>query len=210
MSTVDFLTSQGLADFATFVARARTAAPNGAIHLRCVGEALVLSTGVLPGEGLSGRGLVLAMRVVRATCDGPVDAVVSFASVTDRLARSGPAASSFSVPPATVQAPWAGQSPPRDGWEPFGQLDAAELGSVAAQGIASVASALPESSGQAAVDAVRAQVWRTPTTTSPAIPSGMAFVAHVMGLLPQQGGCLVARSGTWLRLSTDRGHVLAR
>ena len=88
----------------------------------------------------------------------PVDMTVSIASVNDRLARRrGHAA--LSVPPTTVRAPWSGLTPPRDGWEPVGQLDGEVIESIAVEGISQVAEGTPANAGGHAVDALRQRTW---------------------------------------------------
>ena len=44
----------------------------------------------------------------------------------------------------------------------------------------------------------------------PDIPAGAAFAAYSLGFLAPGDRVLVYRQGNWLRLSTDRGHVLVR
>lgn len=210
MSVLDLLTEQGLADFATFVRRGRSLRPDGAVRIQTVGDLAVLTVGVLPGEGLLGAGAVTAMRAVAARSTEPLDAVVSFSSVTDRLARAGSGATTFPLPPATVNAGWAGVTPPRSGWEPVGEVPVQELRNVAEQGISRVARQVGDTSGQAAVDAARREVWDEMSGTVSSLRTGLAFAAHVMGFLPPAGNAVLATHGPWVRLSTPRGHVLSR
>ena len=69
---------------------------------------------------------------------------MTFASVTDRLARHRGTETTLSVPPTTVSPPWAGLTPPREGWERVGALDAADVSDAADEGIAEVAEGTPE------------------------------------------------------------------
>jgi hypothetical protein len=210
VTTIDFPDARAHADFATFVGRARRVAPDGAVRLQTVGGFLVMTVAVLEGEGLLGPGPVLGMRVVPATADAPVDATVTFASVFDRLARTGEEATRLPLPPTTVERGWAGMSPPRDGWQVLGALGAADLDRVAAAGVAEVAQGSPAEAGGHAVEQLRRRVWGRLSDTAPAIPSGLAFAAHALGFTAAGAEAKVAVSGRWTRISTPLGHVLTR
>ncbi len=209
---IDFGDARGLTDLATFVGRARVAAPDGAIRLQVAGPTLlVLTVAVLEGVGLMGEGTVLGLRAVPIrAASAPIDATVTFASVNDRLARLGGGQTQLSVPPTTVSPPWAGLTPPREGWERVGALDALEVKSIAEQGIAAVAQGTPEGAGAAAVSALRRRVWGAMSDTVPPIAGGLAFGAHALGFAREGEPVAVATCGRWTRLSTSRGHVLVR
>jgi hypothetical protein len=166
---------------------------------------------VLEGSGLLGDGTVLGLRAVRVRDATPgIDATVAFASITDRVARHRGTGTTLSVPPTTVSPPWAGLTPPREGWERVGALDAADVRSAAERGIAEVAEGTPDGAGGAAVTALRRRVWGAMTRTVPPIAAGLAFGAHVLGFLRDGESTVVATCGRWTRLSTSRGHVLVR
>ena len=206
---VDFGDPRGLSDLGTFLARPARANPGGAVRLQVLGGLLVTTVAVIEGSGLLGEGTVLGMRVVRVAGADELDTTVSFAAVNDRLAYDG-AGAVLSVPPTTVRVPWSGLTPPRDGWEPVGQLDGAIVDSIAREGISQVAEGTPEGAGGHAVDALRRRVWARMSETVPPIPAGLAFGAHVLGFtVPGQPAAVAAR-GRWTRLSTSRGHVLVR
>lgn len=209
---VDFGDPRGLADLATFVGRARVASPDGAVRLQVPAERLlVMTVAVLEGSGLMGEGTVLALRAVPvAAAPVGLDATVSFASVGDRLAREGSVGSVLAVPPTRVAPAWAGLTPPRDGWDPVGALDGADVESIAAQGISEVASGTPEHAGGHAVTALRRRVWGSMSDTVPPIVRGLAFGAHALGFARAGEQASVAACGRWTRLSTPRGHVLSR
>lgn len=211
-ATIDFGDPRGLTDLATFVGRARVASPEGAVRLHVVAPTLLAVTvAVLEGVGLMGEGTVLGLRAVPIRgASGPVDATVTFASVNDRLARLGGGDSELSVPPTTVAPPWAGLTPPREGWERVGALDALEVKAIAEQGIADVAQGTPEGAGGAAVSALRRRVWGAMSDTVPPIAAGLAFGAHALGFAREGEPMAVATCGRWTRLSTSRGHVLVR
>jgi hypothetical protein len=206
---VDFGDPRSLADLGTFLSRAGRANPGGAVRLQVLGGLLVATVAVLEGSGLLGEGTVLGMRVVRVASGDTVDATVSFASVNDRLARET-AGAVLSVPPTTVRAPWSGLTPPRDGWEPVGQLDGGMVDSIAREGISQVAEGTPEGAGGHAVETLRRRVWATMSDTVPPIPAGLAFGAHVLGFTVAGELASIAAHGRWTRLSTSRGHVLVR
>lgn len=209
---IDFGDARGLTDLSTFIGRARVAVPDGAIRLQVPGRGLlVVTVAVLEGSGLLGDGTVLGLRAVRIRDATPgIDATVTFASITDRLARHRGTETTLSVPPTTVSPPWAGLTPPREGWERVGALDAADVRSAAEQGIAEVAEGTPAGAGGAAVTALRRRVWGAMTRTVPPIASGLAFGAHVLGFLEDGEPTVVATCGRWTRLTTSRGHVLVR
>jgi hypothetical protein len=201
--------ARGLADLGTYLSRARRANPDGAVRLQVVGSLLVATVAVLEGSGLLGEGTVLGVRVVRVAESPPVDVTVSFSSLADRLAR-GSDQPVLSVPPMTVRAAWAALTPPRDGWEPVGQLDGDVVESIARQGIEEVAAGTPEGAGGHAVEALRRRVWGRMSDTVPPIAGGLAFGAHVLGFLAPDDAATVSAHGRWTRLTTSRGHVLVR
>ena len=206
---IDFGDPRGLADLGTYLGRARRANPDGAVRLQVMGRLLLTTVAVIEGSGLLGEGTVLGMRVVGIAPSDDVDTTVSFASVTDRLAREEQT-SVLSVPPTTVRAPWSGLTPPRDGWEPVGQLDGEAVDTIARQGISQVAEGSPDGAGGHAVDTLRRRVWGTMSDTVPPIAAGLAFGAHVLGFTAPGEPASIAAQGRWTRLSTARGHVLVR
>lgn len=208
-SHIDFGDPRGLADLGTYLARAGRANPDGAVRLQVLGDLLLTTVAVIEGTGLMGDGTVLGMRVVRIAPSDVVDVTVSFASVSDRLARDA-GGSRLSVPPTTVRAPWSGLTPPRDGWEPVGQLDGEVVDSIARQGISQVAEGTPENAGGHAVDALRRRTWGAMSDTVPPIAAGLSFGAHVLGFTAPGEPAAIAAHGRWTRLSTSRGHVLVR
>jgi hypothetical protein len=206
---IDFGDPRGLADLGTYLGRASRANPEGAVRLQVLGHLLLTTVAVIEGTGLMGEGTVLGMRVVTVAPSDDIDATVSFASVNDRLAREGNGAV-LSVPPTTVRAPWSGLTPPRDGWEPVGQLDGDVIDSIARQGISQVAEGTPENAGGHAVDSLRRRTWGAMSDTVPPIAAGLAFGAHVLGFTSAGESASIAAHGRWTRLSTSRGHVLVR
>ena len=192
-------------DLRTYVNRARSLDADGAIRLRSNGMSLAAYVGVLPGHGLMTAGAIIGLRVIALGEPVHLDVTVSLASVSERLARRG--ISAFSIPPSTVHVGWAAMAPPRSGWEPVGDLNIADLKTVATHGIAEIAQGAPEGSGAHMVAALRQRVWARDSLTTPPIPSGAAFAAYALGFLTQESARVFAH-GRWTRLSTETGHVL--
>ena len=137
-----------------------------------------------------------------------IDVTVSGRALLDRIARMGLVGLRLELPEMTVAAAWAGILPPTSGWQPEGVIDAPSLITVAQQGIARVSEALPADPGDPLVRQVRRSVWGA--EVAPGVPAAAAFAAEVLGFLPGEPTATVARTLTWTRLSTSRGHVLVR
>lgn len=154
--------------------------------------------------------VVLVMRAFALAEEpvSPVDVTVQGRALLDRIARLGIIGLALDVPDVTVMAAWAGVLPPVSGWEPAGAIDAASLARVAEEGISRVASALPDSPGEAVVLKARAAVWGVEVAEG--VPAAAAFAAEAMGFLRDEERVLVSRSVTWTRLTSGRGHVLVR
>lgn len=209
MTRLRFPDRSFLADLGTFVLRAKAADEGGAVRLQAHGEVLAVYVQVLPGSGLMGEGVVLGLRTLPLAVPSSVDATVSLASVADRLAHHA-AEPELAVPPVTVSVPWAAMAPPRSGWERVGALPAETLTQVARAGIAEVAAGVPKDAGGAAVAALRRQVWARLTDTTPPVPGGAAFAAHVLGFAQPGTELTVYACGRWTRLTSPAGHVLLR
>ena len=213
MAELRFADPETLEDLRTYVARARTLDADGAIRLQAHGLALAAYVDVLPGRGPAMTGAVIGLRVMALAEPAEADAIVSLASVSDRLARGrsspGPAKDTFSIPTATVRAGWAAVAPPRSGWEVVGDVTAEDLRTVATQGIAEITEGVPTGSAAQVVAAIRQRVWDRESRTIPPVPSGAAFAAYALGFLTQEL-VRVCAHGRWTRLSTATGHVLVR
>jgi hypothetical protein len=206
------LDRQDHADLATFVGRARRAEPDGAARLRGHGD--VLAVYVSPVHGAGGP-TVLGLRTVALARPSDLDVTVPLAALLDRLARPDPPPggdTELPIPPAeAVGVAWAGVTPPRHGWDAVGLLEPAALRSAAAAGIAEVAAGAPASAGGHAVARLRAQVWGRPLGPGlDGVPAGVAFVADALGFVVDGEPAALYRAGSWVRVTTGRGHVLAR
>ncbi len=209
-ATIDFLDPRVRTDFATFISRARRVSIDGAVRVQTLGPMLVLTVAVLDSAGPGGEQIVLGMRIMPVAGGEPVDSTVPIAAVSDRLARRVNEGATFAIPPTTLSTSWADLTPPRGGWERVGEIDCTDLDEAARAGIEMVARGAPEGSGALAVAELRRRVWSEPTATVPPVPSGMAFAAHVLGFTQAGEPAVVAMHDRWTRVSTSRGHVLAR
>ncbi|MBT0772231.1 hypothetical protein KIH74_25020 [Kineosporia sp. J2-2] len=220
-----------LSDVRTFVGRARQVDENGAIRLVASGPVLAMYAAAVHGGG---GPTVLALRVLTLAEPAEADATVPLASMADRFARidrlmagSRPTPKSIGkplelpVPPTTAtNAGWAGVVPPRSGWSLDGMVPCPVLRTAARAGIEEVAAGAPTGSGASAVARLRALVWGRPLLEGSPVPAGVAFAAQVFGFLgagaPEPGSgwgddvATLHSAGRWWRLSTPRGHVLAR
>lgn len=159
MSSFPLADAFDVADLETFLTRARSADPGGAVRLAAHDRVLVVTTRLVPGSGLFGAGGVLGMRMFALRPDesgtsgpsgaagasgergqGGPDVVVEVDAVMDRLARMKRTGElDLAVPPVQVAAPWAGHAAPRSGWERVGDVDPDALREVARAGIAEIA-----------------------------------------------------------------------
>ena len=212
MTTLRFADGEALADLGTLVGRAKSVDPDGAIRLQAHGRTLAAYVGVLPGSGLLAEGAVVGLRTMPLAEESEVDATVSLAAVSDRLARRDgtPGPVLLDVPPVTVRAAWAAVAPPRSGWERVGSLAADVVNEAAREGIEEVAQGTPDQAGGHAVAALRQRVWQRSTTTVPPFPAGGAFAAYVLGFTSPGTEVTVFAHGRWTRLSMPAGHVLVR
>ncbi|MGN6611444.1 MAG: hypothetical protein ACTHLJ_06685 [Angustibacter sp.] len=216
MSAQLLVPAAALADLATYVGRARRVDPDGAVRLVGLGAALAVY--VSPVHG-SGGPTVLGLRVLPLAEPSDVDVTVALAAVTDRLAHLTPAVTApadepvaLAVPPVQVtDAGWAGVSPPRSGWDDAGAVTREVLDDAVRAGTQEIADGAPEGSGAQAVARLRALVWARDVPGVAGLPAGAAFTADALGFVgPDEAELAVLARGAWRRISTPRGHVLAR
>ncbi|MEA5455291.1 hypothetical protein SPF06_11225 [Sinomonas sp. JGH33] len=210
-TTLDLGDREAVADLRTFLARARAVDPAGAVRLQAVGRVLAAYVCVLAPRVLGeATPTVLGMRAIPLAEPSDVDVTVSLSSVFDRLARMGDDDAILDVPPSSVHVAWAAVSPPRGPWAPAGDVPGDVLAAAAADGMAKVASLVPEQPGQAMVDGARASVWGNEVDGVEGVPAGAAFAAEALGFLVPGGTMRRFAAGPWVRLSSPRGHVLCR
>jgi hypothetical protein len=228
-----------LADLQTFVGRAKQVDPAGAVRLVAHGLVLAVYAAALHGGGaptvLAMRVLALA-EPSDADVTVPAAALTDRFALADR-SRPGQRLSPqtlaapfrLALPAMTATgATWAGMEPPRTGWSVEGMLRVSDLRHAARAGITEVAAGTPQIAGAAAVTKLRALVWGRPLAGQAELPAGTAFAAEAFGFLgssrssggvdadevfdqeADQDVISLHRAGRWWRLSTMRGHVLAR
>lgn len=222
-----FADPRGLRDLATFLGRAARI-EESEVRLQLLGGVLAAWVPVLrPQTILDASPLVLGMRAIPASAepspgggDG-LDVLVPLRGVLDRLARDRPEGSTtLPVPPERLMAAWAAISPPRSGWRAAGRVDEALLMQAARAGIERVARAVPEGLGTPLVERVRTETWTEPLHLEGADPqavpvAGTAFAAQALGFLAANtqdeiAYAKLALAPGWLRVTTQRGHVLQR
>jgi hypothetical protein len=210
-TVLDLGDPEAVADLRTFLTRARAIDPAGAVRLQAVGSVLAVYVCVLQPRALGdGTPTVLGMRAAALSRPAEVDATVPMSAVADRLARMADAGTLLDVPPSSVHVAWAAVSPPRGPWIPTGEVTAAVLAKAAAAGMAEVAALVPDQPGAAMVSGARAAVWGRDVEGVAGLPAGAAFAAEALGFLGGGEAVSVFASGTWVRLSSARGHVLCR
>lgn len=194
------------ADLLTFAGRAARLGED-AVRLTAGGGTLATTAAALAPRGLfDATPTVLGLRALpvdpELECDLVVAASALHTAADDRTAV---------VLPETALAPaWAGIAPPRAGWEPRGEIAAAQLAARAQWGIAAVAEAVPTDAGEDAVRAVRARVWGEVDETLAGLPLGVAFAAFTLGFIGGSEQARVLASGPWTRIALARGHVIVR
>jgi hypothetical protein len=209
--------THSLADLHVYLSRA-SRVEDGAARLISAGDVLAVYTAILYPRGLMDSSpTVLGLRTLRLSEPVDLDQVVPVRALIERLTRlqadadrpeGSPVA--VAVPPQVGTASWAGISPPRGGWAPLAETDAALLELAARAGIDEVAVAIPTGTGEQLVQKVRSEVWSRPVEGAALVPSGAAFAAYSLGFLSDDEPVRLFESGPWTRLTTSRGHVLVR
>ncbi len=209
--------SLSLGDLHTYLQRAGRV-EDGSVRLIAGSGILAVYTAILYPRGILDESpTVLGLRTFELVDTEDFDAVVPMRSFVERIVRaraelgeddeSRPV--SMSRPPEVNTVTWAGISPPRGGWRPLGETDAATLESAARAGIAEVAEAIPAGTGEQLVQRVRSEVWGRGVPGLEYVPTGAAFAVYSLGFLGDDPVRLF-ETGPWTRLSSRRGHVLVR
>lgn len=211
--------SLAVADLQTYLSRAARV-EEGSVRLIAGSGVLAVYTAILYPRGLLDQTpTVLGLRTFATDDEVAFDAVVPIRSLLDRLARVREAAEADDAPagPVGVRLPlevstvtWAGISPPRGGWRPVGETTYELMEATARAGIAEIADALPEGTGEQLVQRVRAEVWGRPIDGLEYVPAGASFAAESLGFLDSEEPVTVLETGTWTRLTTQRGHTLIK
>ena len=209
--------SLSLGDLHTYLQRAGRV-EDGSVRLVAGSGILAVYTAILYPRGILDESpTVLGLRTFALADTEEFDSVVPMRSLVERIVRArGELADGDESRPVTMSRPpevntvtWAGISPPRGGWRPLGQTDAATLEAAARAGIAEVAAAVPTGTGEQLVQRVRSEVWGRGIEGLEYIPAGAAFAAYSLGFLGDDT-ISIFETGPWTRLSSRRGHVLVR
>lgn len=215
-----FAEAAALQDLGTYIRRGRRINEQG-IRLQAAGTVLAAWLPVMtPASMNSGIPAVLSLRTMALAEPSQADATVELSAISERLARMNPAEVELPLPPSRISAPWAAVTPPRSGWEDRGTISDATLRTVAQDGIAEVAEAVPDTAGAHVIERVRQTVWGRPlqpaaadaVTPPTVIPAGAAFGALSLGFLASGDDAVtgVHALGKWLRLSSSGGYILCR
>jgi hypothetical protein len=204
-----------LSDLQTFLSRAARV-EEGSVRLICDAGVLAVYTAILYPVGLLDETpTVLGLRTYAVQGTDPLDVVVPIRSLLQRVERAvlqseeGADGPTLTVPMEVNTVTWAGISPPRGGWSPQQTVDPVVLQRAAETGIAEVKDAVPENLGAQLVQRVRSEVWSRPIEGLEHIPAGAAFAALSLGFLGVDPVSIL-ETGTWSRLTTERGHVLIK
>jgi hypothetical protein len=209
--------SLSLGDLHTYLQRA-SRVEDGSVRLVAANGILAVYTAILYPRGILDESpTVLGLRTFQLFETDDFDVVVPMRSVVDRIVRArGEVGDDDESRPVTMTRPpevntvtWAGISPPRGGWRPLGETDAATLERAARAGIDEVAATIPEGTGEQLVQRVRSEVWGRGIEGLEYVPTGAAFAGFSLGFLGDDT-ISVFETGPWTRLSSRRGHVLVR
>lgn len=205
---------QSAVDLQSFLNRARRLDPEGMVRLRAFGDVLAAYVApIFAGSLMDSGPTVLGLRTSELAAPAEIDVVVPIAAVQERLARliDSPDTKEFKVQLVeAARAPWAGISPPRQGWMAMGTINETRLTQVARDGIAEVAAAIPESVGGPIAARIRGEVWGRGIDLESMVPTGAAFAAAGLGFLTENEEVGLFHADGWIRLSSMHGHVLAK
>ena len=198
-------------DLRIFVARARTLVPDGYIRLQASGRILVLTVLVRSGPGPLGAGTITAMRGVRLAGDAGCDVLAGLDVLAARLARpAGTGPPLLEVPPVTSPVPWAARCPPRAGWSLIGEFEVAQIAALARDGLTELSRLRAQGVPEAQIAGYDRKLWAQEAGREPGrFRAGLALGAYALGFLGS-GPVRLLRHGTWQRLATRAGDVLAR
>lgn len=215
--TFALVDSLALGDLHVFLGRAMRV-EDGSVRLIAGSGVLAVYVPVLVPVGLLDEGpTVLGLRTFALTSQEDFDIVVPVRSMLARVEGQLEASTVDVGEPVIVHLPmevntvtWTSISPPRGGWHPMPTIDWSLFDAAAKAGIAEVAEAIPEGTGEQIVHRVRTEVWGRPIEELPNVPAGAAFAALSLGFLHEGDAVSVYESGSWTRVTTKRGHVLVK
>ena len=198
------------ADLITFLERAARV-NNGSARLIASDGHLQVYVGILFPRGLLDKiPTVLGLRVFAMAESADFDVVVPIDALVAR-ARSAIERDEMTLgtPAEVASLAWAAITPPREGWRRRLGVNSSVLATAAAEGIARVAEAVPDSIGESVLQKVRADVWGAAISHNKKIPAGAAFAADALGFLGEKS-LQVHTLDNWLRLSGKAGYVLVK
>jgi hypothetical protein len=208
--------SLALDDLRTYLSRAGRV-EDGSVRLIAGGGVLAVYVAVFYPSGLLDESpTVLGLRTFGLPNKEVFDVVVPVGSLLQRLENRKnevvdvAAAVEVTLPMQVHTVSWAAISPPRGGWTPLDPTTSDVLDSVARAGIDEVAAAIPTGTGEQIVHRVRSQVWGRPIPGLEHVPAGAGFAALSLGFLGGDEPISIFETGPWTRLTTRRGHVLAK
>jgi hypothetical protein len=208
--------SLALDDLSTYLSRAGRV-EDGSVRLIATSGVLAVYVAVFYPSGLLDESpTVLGLRTFSLPEREAFDVVVPVGSLLQRLTNKKSGVTDAAAP-VTVTLPmqvhtvsWAAISPPRGGWTPLPGTSSRLLDEVARAGIDAVAGAIPTGTGEQIVHRVRSEVWGQPIRGLEHVPAGAGFAALSLGFLSGDEDVQIFETGPWTRLTTKRGHVLAK
>ena len=205
-----FSAPKALADLQTFLQRAARVNNSSARVIAADGHVLVY-VGLLVPRGLLDRTpTVLGLRVSSLSEPAELDEIVPMEALIHRLGVAiSEGTSTVVLPPVVPSLAWAAITPPRDNWRRRRGVSSGDLAGAARDGIQRVAQAIPDNSGDALVQKVRAEVWGEIVPFTKRIPAGAAFAADALGFLDERS-LQVHTNDPWLRLTAAHGYVLVK
>jgi hypothetical protein len=207
--TLTFTTTQALADLANYLGRARRI-NDGAARVIATERFLQVYVGVfLPRGLLDATPTVLGLRVFELATPQNFDEVVPLEAFVSRVERAQESGEELRLPSPSPSIQWQTITPPRNGWHRRLGISSEVLRTAALAGVDKVREALPENSGEAVVQKIRAEVWGAPVTEKKNIPTGAGFAADALGFLTDKS-LAVHTVGNWIRLSSTHGYVLVK
>lgn len=208
--------SSSLDDLTTYLSRAGRV-EDGSVRLIASSGVLAVYVAVFYPSGLLDESpTVLGLRTFSLPATEKFDAVVPVGSLLQRLKNrqtemtDATAPVSVTLPLEVHTVSWAAISPPRGGWTPLPGTTSAVLDAAGRAGIDEVAAAIPTGTGEQIVHRVRSEVWGRPIPGLDHVPAGAGFAALSLGFLGNDDTVTIFETGPWTRLTTARGHVLAK
>lgn len=199
-----------ISDLAGYLTRAKKLDADGAVKLKSFGDVLAVYVSPIYSGSLLGDGVtVLGLRTIKLATSSQIDSTFEISAILERLANLGESLE-LSAPPTQVRVPWSGITPPREGWIEVGALEQEQITQWSKDGIAEVASALPETIGASIAAKVRQQIWGRAASEELGLPTGAAFALSGLGFMQPGETVRVFSAANWLRLSSQHGHVLSK